>query len=79
MKINEVKVRRIGNSKVFTIPKSIHITTDDYVVFQGRHGDIVYAPKRKNVFDDEGFIKAHDWSQREEFSDTLKGLEGRIL
>ncbi|WP_334331914.1 MULTISPECIES: AbrB/MazE/SpoVT family DNA-binding domain-containing protein [unclassified Companilactobacillus] len=75
MKIDEVKVRKIGDSKVFTIPKSIHITSDEYIVFQGRHGDIVYVPKRKNVFDDEEFIRTHDWSQKEEWSDTLKGTE----
>jgi len=70
-----IKVRKVGNSNVFTIPKYIHPTDDNYQVFQGRHGDIIYTPKRKNIFKDKEFIKKHDWKQNEEWSDKLVGEE----
>jgi len=73
--MNGIKVRKVGNSKVFTIPKYIHPTDDSYDVFQGRHGDIIYSPKRKNIFKDKEFIKNHDWKQNELWTDKLKGAE----
>jgi len=71
----EVKARKIKDTKVFDIPKGINPTDGIYVVFQGRHGDIVYRPKRPNIFKDPTFIKGHDFKQEEAFHDTLKGNE----
>lgn len=70
-----VKARKVGNSKVFTIPQGIKPTDGEYDVFQGRHGSIVFAPKNNNIFKDKKFIKTHDLTQHEEFTDKSKGEE----
>lgn len=70
-----IKPRKVGNSSVFTIPKNIQITDDKYDVFQDRHGDIIYSPKKNNIFKDKEFIETHDWRQKEEWSDKLRGEE----
>lgn len=75
MEKNDVKVRKVGNSKVFTIPKYINTSDDTYTVFQGRHGDIIYRPKKPNIFKNPNFAKTHDLRQTEEWSDTQKGEE----
>lgn len=69
-----VKARRVGNSNVFTIPQNIK-PEGEYDVFVGRHGSIIYSPKRKNIFEDKEFIRKHDLKQKEEYTDTLKGEE----
>ena len=69
-----VKARKVGNSNVFTIPQNI-TPEGEYDVFVGRHGSIVYSPKRSNIFEDKNLIKKHDLKQKEEYSDTLKGEE----
>lgn len=48
----EVKVRRQGNSNVFTIPKNIKVTTDTkYNVYQDNDGNIIYEPMKKVIYD----------------------------
>ena len=69
-----VKARRVGNSNVFTIPNGIE-PKGEYDVFVGRHGSIVYSPKRKNIFKDKDFLKNHNLKQKEENIDSLKGEE----
>jgi len=54
-----VKPRKVGSSEVFTIPKGIKITHDQYEVFSGHDGAIIFLPKNKNPFTDPAFIKAH--------------------
>ncbi|KRK34654.1 hypothetical protein [Loigolactobacillus bifermentans] len=54
-----MKPRKVGTSTVLTVPKNIKITADDYDVFSGRDGAIIYLPKTKNPFTDPAFIKAH--------------------
>lgn len=69
-----VKARKVGNSNVFTIPQNIH-PEGEYDVFEGRHGSIVYSPKRENIFEDKNFIQKHNLAQKEEYPDTSKGEE----
>lgn len=70
-----VKVKKVGNTKVFTIPEEIKPTDGEYDVFQGRSGSIVFTPKKPNVFKDKDFINTHDFTQYEEFAGKLKGEE----
>ncbi|GEO58728.1 type II toxin-antitoxin system PemI/MazE family antitoxin [Companilactobacillus bobalius] len=70
-----VKARKVGNSKVFTIPQNIKPTDGEYEVFQGRHGSIVFSPKKTNIFKDKKFLKEHNLKQKEEFNDESIGEE----
>ncbi len=71
-----VKIRRIGNSNALTVPSNIKPMAQEFDVFQGRDGMIVYVPKRyQNPFHDEAFIESHDLSQDEEFGGKLIGKE----
>ncbi|KRN59023.1 type II toxin-antitoxin system PemI/MazE family antitoxin [Limosilactobacillus secaliphilus] len=54
-----VKIRKVGTSNVLTVPKSIKPTDQEYNVYSGRNGAIVYMPKRKNPFEDNEYIKQH--------------------
>lgn len=54
-----VKIRKVGSSNVLTVPKSIQATDQEYNVYSGRNGAIVYLPKRQNPFEDPEFIKQH--------------------
>lgn len=71
----DVKARKVGNSKVFTIPQGIDPGNGKYEVFKGRHGAIVYMPKHKNIFEDTEFLKKHNLRQKEINVDKLKGNE----
>lgn len=55
----DVKLRRVGSSDVLTVPSTVKERHRVYKVYQGRHGAIVYVPKRKNPFLDQGFVKTH--------------------
>lgn len=54
-----VKIRKVGSSNVLTVPKSIKASDQEYNVYSGRNGAIVYLPKRKNPFEDPEFVKQH--------------------
>lgn len=69
-----VKARKVGNSNVFTIPNGIN-PKGEYDVFVGKHGSIVYSPKRKNIFKDKKFIQKHNLKQKEENNGSSKGEE----
>lgn len=71
----DVRARKMGNSKVFTILQEIDPGAGEYEVFKGRHGAIIYMPKRKSIFEDEGFLKNHSLKQEEINVDELKGNE----
>lgn len=75
LKKNEIKVKKVGNSKFFTIPSYITPSESTYTVFQGRHGDIIYKPKHKNIFKDKEFIEKHNFKQTEDLTDHLRGEE----
>lgn len=54
-----VKIRKVGSSRVLTVPSSIKSTSKEYEVYSARGGAIVYLPKRKNPFEDQNFVKEH--------------------
>ncbi|MQS89605.1 antitoxin of toxin-antitoxin stability system [Companilactobacillus mishanensis] len=70
-----VKIRKIGNLNFLTVPESIMPLAQEYYVFQGRDGVIVYTPAEENPFTSDKFIKQHDFSQTEEFSGPMVGKE----
>lgn len=45
-----VKLRKVGNSRVLTVPKNIPISGSEFDVFSGRNGSIVFMPKEENPF-----------------------------
>ncbi|AKP64386.1 type II toxin-antitoxin system PemI/MazE family antitoxin [Levilactobacillus koreensis] len=69
-----VKARKVGNSTVLTVPAEIKVA-DEYDVYQGRDGQIVYTPKERNPFLNPEFIATHDLTQKEEFGGHLVGNE----
>ncbi|MDD6420250.1 MAG: hypothetical protein PUF91_02400 [Lactobacillus delbrueckii] len=65
---NTVKARQVGNSKVFTIPKDIVADAEEYSVYKGRDGVIVYIPESSNPFNDPDWDKKFtDCKQEEAF------------
>lgn len=51
--MNTVKTRKVGNSLVVTIPKSLEVEEGtEFLVYKGVDGVIVLAPKIPNSFDD---------------------------
>lgn len=54
-----VKMRKIGTTNVLTVPKSIHPTTKEYEVLEGRNGSIIYVPKKNSLFKDKAYVKQH--------------------
>jgi len=54
-----VKLKKIGNTTVLTIPKTIKPRFDSYEVFSGRDGAIVFLPEKTNPFTNEKFITSH--------------------
>lgn len=54
-----VKIRKVGSSNVLPVPKSINVSDQEYNVYSGRNGVIVYLPKRRNPFEDSEFVKQH--------------------
>lgn len=55
----DVKLRHVGSSDVLTVPSTVKERHRVYKVYQGRHGAIVYVPKRKNPFLDKDFVQSH--------------------
>lgn len=45
-----VKIRKVGNANVLTVPKNINFTAKEYEVFEGRDGAITYLPVTENPF-----------------------------
>jgi antitoxin component of MazEF toxin-antitoxin module len=70
-----VKIRKVGNSSTLTVPSHISPKAEEYEVFQGRDGVIVYVPKKSNPFYDEKFIASNDFTQDEVFGGPLVGEE----
>lgn len=70
-----VKMRKVGGSTVLTVPKGIAVTEQEYDVYQGRGGQIIYSPKRANPFLDPNFVKTHDFTQTEVIGGQLSGHE----
>ena len=55
-----VKVRKVGNSRVLTVPKNVKLNRHViYDVFKGEDGALIYLPHRKNPFKDPKYIKNH--------------------
>ncbi|WP_057814324.1 hypothetical protein, partial [Companilactobacillus futsaii] len=50
MSDNNIKVRKLGESKFFPIPESIKLQADSYSVYQNEEGMIIYVPKKNNPF-----------------------------
>ena len=48
-----VKLRKVGTSKVLTLPNSIKTKYTKFDVFKGRFGNIIYSPVKPNPFKDE--------------------------
>jgi hypothetical protein len=70
-----VQARKTGNAKVFTIPTFFDVKEgQEYSVFQGRDGVIVYAPKLPDIFTDPKY-KDIDFSQSEIPIGALSGNE----
>ncbi|AKP64094.1 hypothetical protein [Levilactobacillus koreensis] len=61
-----VKLRKVGDSTVLTVPKTIKPRFSNYEAFSGRDGAIVFLPKEPNPFTDENFIRTHLDSLTEE-------------
>jgi len=62
-----VKMRKVGNSIVLPVPENIPTTTEEYSVYQGTSGQIIYSPKRANPFLDAHFVETHHFPQTEAF------------
>lgn len=57
-----VKIRKVGNSHVITVPKSLNCNDNTtYDVFKGLDGAIVYLPHHKNPFTDKAYTEAHKY------------------
>ncbi|MCI1290163.1 MAG: antitoxin of toxin-antitoxin stability system [Lactobacillus sp.] len=54
-----VKIRKVGNSKVFTVPKAFKTTSAEYEAFLGRDGAITFLPARTNPFDSKDAVKKY--------------------
>jgi antitoxin component of MazEF toxin-antitoxin module len=63
-----IKIRKVGTSHVLTVPKNIVPKAEEYDVFEGRDGAIIYLPTRKNPFDDEDFLAKNDLKQKEDLN-----------
>ncbi|CAJ2231446.1 antitoxin of toxin-antitoxin stability system [Companilactobacillus paralimentarius] len=75
VKNKDIKLKKFGHSTILAVPTSIK-PDNDYNVFQGRDGAIVYVPKHSNPFKDEEIIeKYRNHYQREEIGEHLLGKE----
>ncbi|AYM02324.1 antitoxin of toxin-antitoxin stability system [Levilactobacillus yiduensis] len=54
-----VKKQRLGQAIVLPVPASTNSPFEEYEVYAGRDGAIVFLPKTPNPFTDEQFIQAH--------------------
>lgn len=54
-----VKLRKVGNSRVLTVPQSIHVSGKEFDVFSGRNGSIVFMPKEDNPFKNPDTLKKY--------------------
>jgi antitoxin component of MazEF toxin-antitoxin module len=62
-----VKIRKVGNSNVLTVPNSININNTEFDVFEGIDGAIVFTPHQPNPFKDNEFVANHKMPQTEAF------------
>ncbi|WP_270447882.1 antitoxin of toxin-antitoxin stability system [Lactobacillus delbrueckii] len=68
---NRAKVRLVGDSKVLPIPKNIVADAEEYSVYQGRDGIIVFVPESLNPFRDPDWDKKFTECKQEE---AFRGL-----
>lgn len=55
-----VKIRKVGNSLVLTVPKNIKVSLNkEYDVFTGRQGAITFLPVESNSFHTQDTIKKY--------------------
>lgn len=54
-----VRKRRLGQATVLPVPENINSPFEQYEVYAGRDGAIVFLPKKTDPFTDERFIQAH--------------------
>ncbi|TSO25371.1 antitoxin of toxin-antitoxin stability system [Lactobacillus sp. LL6] len=55
-----VKIRKVGNSQVLTVPKSISVASGtEYEVFAGRNGAITFLPIESNPFHSIATLKKY--------------------
>ena len=55
-----VKIRKVGNSKVLTVPKNVQPRKNiTYDVFKGRNDALIYLPHRKNPFKNSKYVNEH--------------------
>lgn len=54
-----VKLRKVGTSKVLTVPAYLKTTAKEYYVLTTSDGAIVYIPAGNNI-DIENFVKQHN-------------------
>lgn len=53
-----IRVRKVGNSLVLTIPKSFNVKSgDEYTAEIDPHGTIIYRSVHKNPFEGNWFIE----------------------
>lgn len=55
-----VKIRKVGNSLVLTVPKNIKVSLNkEYDVFTGRDGAITFLPVESNPFHTQDTVKKY--------------------
>ncbi len=55
-----VKIRKVGNSLVLTVPKNIKVSSNkEYDVFAGRNGAITFLPVETNPFHTKETLKKY--------------------
>lgn len=55
----KVKIRKVGPSKVLTVPKAFKTTSTEYEAFLGRDGAITFLPAAPNPFDSKYAVKKY--------------------
>ncbi|QBO37467.1 antitoxin of toxin-antitoxin stability system [Periweissella cryptocerci] len=75
--MTSVKIRKVGNSSVLTVPQSIlPANVTEFLVYAGEDGKIVYTPIKNNPFNDAELMATLDLKQTEEFEGVGEvGLE----
>jgi len=66
-----VKTRKVGNSVTVTIPKELNISVgEEFCVYRGVDGTIVFAPKVKNPLIGSKPFRMNDEFEEVRFLDT---------
>jgi len=67
--------RRIGDSTVLDLSKNIEATAQEYNVYSGDDGALIFIPKKDNPWLDSEFVATHTFPQKESFGGPLVGNE----